>query len=424
MDIYVYIDACNLVEAPLLLGVLSANLIRGKEVFSFKANEEWLSYASMAYLDADLQPYQGNQFVSPGKSNFGLFLDSCPDRWGRVLMQRRERIRAKESNKSVRKLQESDYLLGVYDGNRMGALRFKTTPKGPFLDDDQALATPPFTSLRALEQASLGYERESAEDSPEYKQWVRMLSSPGSSLGGARPKANVIDEKGDLWIAKFPSHHDSIDAGAWEYLVTSMAHDFGLRVPQIDARLFSSRYHTFLTKRFDRVGINNRLYFASAMTLLGYVDGNDANDDISYLELAEFLQRYGGNAQQEDLTELWKRVLFNVSISNCDDHLRNHGFLLTPKGWELSPVYDLTPNSNGTGLKLNIDESDNALDIDLVLSTASYYGVSEEAAFTEVKRLKPIIASWRERAEHLSIPRSEQNMMATAFQALNGEICR
>lgn len=415
MDIYVYIDAYNLVKEPLLIGVLKATPVRGKEVFSFKADNEWLSNTCLAYLDADLQPYQGNQYVTQGKSNFGIFLDSCPDRWGRVLMQRRERLRAKDNNLSIKKLQESDYLLGVYDGNRMGALRFKTSQDGPFLDDDKALATPPVTSLRALEQASLGYERENSENSKEYKQWIRMLYSPGSSLGGARPKANVIDEKGNLWIAKFPSHHDNIDVGAWEYIVTSMAQEFNLRVPEIKIKHFSSRYHTFMTKRFDRMSTNKRLYFASAMTLLGYVDGNDENDGISYLELAEFLQRYGSKNQKEDLVELWRRILFNVAISNCDDHLRNHGFILTPKGWELSPVYDLTPNPNGSGLKLNIDESANDLDVDLVVSTASFYGISDEEAAKQVETLKPIIASWRTRAEKLGISNAEQNMMETAF---------
>ncbi len=418
MDIYVYIDAYNLVKEPLLMGVLSATQARGKEVFSFKADANWLANNNLVYLDADLQPYQGSQYVSLGKNNFGLFLDSCPDRWGRVLMQRRERIRAKEGNQSIRKLQESDYLLGVYDGNRMGALRFKVSPEGPFLDDDRALATPPITFLRTLEQASLNYERENMEDSAEYKQWVRMLYNPGSSLGGARPKANVIDEKGDLWIAKFPSHHDTFDVGAWEYIVTSMALDFGLRVPQIEARLFSSHHHTFMTKRFDRHGTNKRLYFASAMTLLGYVDGNDADDNISYLELAEFLLRHGSKNQQGDLTELWKRILFNVAISNCDDHLRNHGFILTQKGWELSPAYDLTPNPSGMGLKLNIDESDNALNLDLVLSTAYYYGLTDKEAHKEIEKLKPIIASWQTRAEKLGISRTEQNMMENAFQVL------
>lgn len=418
MDIYVYIDASNLVDKPCLMGVLSAIQVRGKEVFSFRADDGWLSQKTLAYLDADLQPYRGNQYVTHGKRNFGLFLDSCPDRWGRVLMQRRERIKAKDADRVVRRLQESDYLLGIYDGNRMGALRFKIDPNGPFLDNDKAMATPPVTYLRALEQASLGYERDNTEDSKEYKQWVRMLYSPGSSLGGARPKANVVDENGDLWIAKFPSHYDNVDVGAWEYIVSSMAKDFGLRVPQIKVKRISSRYHTFLTKRFDRLSTTKRLHFASAMTLLGYIDGNDANDNISYLELAEFLQRYGGMNQRSDLVELWKRILFNVAISNCDDHLRNHGFILTHKGWELSPVYDLTPNPNGVGLKLNIDETDNALDLDIVLSTASYYGISDRDADLYVENLKSVIASWRTRAENLHISKSEQNMMESAFRLL------
>lgn len=418
MDIYVYNDAYNLVNEPLLMGILSANQVRGKEVFSFKADEKWLSHPTLAYLDADLQPYKGEQYVPQNKSNFGIFLDSCPDRWGRILMQRRERLIAKENNELPKRLQESDYLLGVYDKNRMGALRFKTSMAGPFLDNNESLATPPITSLRALEQASLGYEREDAEKDADYKKWVRMLYSPGSSLGGARPKANVVDADGALWIAKFPSHHDYFDVGAWEYIVTSMAKDFGLKVPDIAIKRFSSKYHTFMSKRFDREQGNKRLYFASAMTLLGYVDGNDANDDISYLELAEFLQRYGSK-QQDDLKELWKRILFNVAISNCDDHLRNHGFILTSKGWELSPVYDLTPNPDGTGLKLNIDEIDNTLDINLVASTADYYGLKKAEVECAIKHLRDIISSWRQRAEKLSIPRAEQNMMENAFQKLS-----
>lgn len=417
MDIFVYIDAYNLVEKPLLIGVLSATQVRGKEIFSFSADEKWSSNTSLSYLDADLQPYRGKQYVAQNKNNFGLFLDSCPDRWGRVLMQRRERLRAKETNDDVKKLQESDYLLGVYDGNRMGALRFKTSIDGPFLDDNETLATPPITSLRALEQASWEYEKEDSEDAKGYRQWLKMLCFPGSSLGGARPKANVLDGKGNLWIAKFPSKHDNFDVGAWEFLVTSMARDFGLCVPQIEAKIFSSRYHTFMTKRFDRVG-QNRLHFASARTLLGYVDGNDANDDISYLELSDFLQRFGGIRQQEDLYELWKRVLFNVAVSNCDDHLRNHGFILTPKGWTLSPVYDLTPSPNGRGLKLNIDEADNALSVDLVLSTASFYGIDDKEAKKQVDFLKSIIDTWKERANRMNVSKQEQSMMENSFRPL------
>ncbi len=415
MEIYVYIDALNLTEEPLLMGVLNSEKVRGKEVFSFRADEGWLANKSFVFLDADLQPYSGNQYAPEGKDNFGIFLDSCPDRWGRVLMQRRERIKAKEEGRPIRKLHESDYLLGVYDGNRMGALRFKTYPDGSFLDDDAKLATPPITSLRDLEQASLNYERTDAEESPEYQKWIHMLYSPGSSLGGARPKANVIDTEGNLWIAKFPSRHDTIDVGAWEYLVTEMARDFRINVPEIRLEKVYSRYHTFLTKRFDRQK-SNRFYFASAMTLLGYTDGDNAAEGASYLDLAEFLQRFGTPQQQNDMQELWKRILFNIAISNCDDHLRNHGFMLTPKGWKLSPVYDLTPNPDGWGLKLNIDENDNSLNFDVALRAASWYGVKQDIAEKLITQCKTIVSGWRERATRLGISRSDQEQMAEAFR--------
>ena len=414
MDIFVYLDALGITDTPLLLGQLSVRNIRGKEVFSFRADTSWTQNKTLKYLDADLMPFSGEQYVPEGKPNFGLFLDSCPDRWGRVLMQRRERIRAKDESREVRKLQETDYLLGVYDETRMGGLRFKTKLDGPFLDDEPTLTTPPIASLRALEQASLEYERDD-EANAAYREWVRMLYSPGSSLGGARPKANVVDTDGNLWIAKFPSRHDDCDVAAWEYLVTEMARDFGINVPETRLEHFSSKYHTFLSKRFDRKG-TQRIHFSSAMTLLGYVDGDDASSDVSYLELAEFLQKFGNTEQESDLRELWRRVLFNVAISNCDDHLRNHGFLLTPKGWGLSPAYDLTPNPQGMGLKLNIDDSNNALDIDLVLSTAEFYGCSIKEAKTEVNNLKAIIGSWRSRAASIGLSRSEQERFQTSFQ--------
>lgn len=415
MDIFVYIDALGLTDEPLLMGTLSAEKVRGKEVFSFRAHDQWLANKSFVYLDADLRPYSGNQYASAGKENFGIFLDSCPDRWGRVLMQRRERISAKVEGRPIKTLQGSDYLLGVYDGNRMGALRFKTSMDGPFLDDNTELATPPIASLRALEQASLNYERSDAEDSPEYQRWVRMLYSPGSSLGGARPKANVADTENNLWIAKFPSRHDTIDVAAWEYLVTEMAREFELNVPPTKLEKYSSRHHTFLTMRFDRQQ-EKRLYFASAMTLLGYTDGDNASEGVSYLELAEFLQRFGTPQQADDLLELWKRVVFNIAISNCDDHLRNHGFMLTTKGWKLSPVYDLTPNPDGWGLKLNIDENDNSLSYDVAFHAAPLYGVRSEEAERLIRQCKHIISNWRERATALGISRSEQEQMANSFR--------
>ncbi len=419
MDIYVYIDAIGITEGPQFMGVLRAESIRGKEVFSFRYDKAMLRNKAIAYLDPDIQPYEGEQYAPAEKENFGIFLDSCPDRWGRVLMQRRERIRAKDAGTEPRKLRPSDYLLGVFDGNRMGALRFKTSLDGSFLDNDEHLAAPPITTLRTLEQASLNYERDDAEDSPEYRLWLRMLYQPGSSLGGARPKANVIDTDGSLWIAKFPSRHDDIDVGAWEFIVTQMAGEFGIHVPQTAVRRYSSRHHTFLTRRFDRDGMLARYYFASAMTLLGYTDGDDAAAGVSYLELADFIQQYGTPKQQQDLHELWRRVVFNIAISNCDDHLRNHGFMLSAKGWQLSPAYDLTPNPDGLGLKLNINENDNSLDFDLAIQTAPLYGMGLDEAEHAVETCRKICSSWRGRADALGISRSEQDRMASAFKTIS-----
>ena len=415
MEILVYIDAHNITDAQLFLGTLTTENIRGKEVFSFRASRDWLSNQAMTFLDADLKPFMGNQYAPQGKSNFGLFLDSCPDRWGRVLMQRRERIKAKDESRAAHRLHEADYLLGVNDESRMGALRYKLTADGAFLDNDPNLATPPITSLRVLEQASLNYERSEAENCDEYRKWLQMLYMPGSSLGGARPKANVVDEKGNMWIAKFPSRLDKVNVGAWEYAVTLMARDYGLQVPEVRAERFTSRHHTFLSKRFDRNGAK-RLHFASAMTLLGYADGHDAEDGVSYLEMVEFLRRFGTTNLQSDLRELWKRVAFNVAITNCDDHLRNHGFILTTKGWALSPAYDLTPNPDGMGLKLNITDADNSLDFELLLETAPYYGLEQHEAKSSLATLSSIIGRWRSYALPLGVSRDEQEYMAPAFK--------
>lgn len=410
MKIYVYIDAEGLTDYPLLIGELSVESLRGKEVFSFRANENWISNKTFSFLDPDLQNLYGQQFLPEGKINFGMFLDSSPDRWGRMLMKRRERIRAKLCGNQPKTLMESDYLLGVFDGNRMGALRFKTEPDGKFLDNDSLMATPPVTSLRTLEQASLGYESEDAEDKPEYEEWLKMLYAPGSSLGGARPKANVIDEKGNLWIAKFPSKNDDTDVGAWEFVCNQMAKQFGLRTSEFDAKCFYSKHHTFLTKRFDRNN-GHRLYFASAMTLLGR---NDGDHDASYLELAEFIERYGCNVEK-DLHELWKRIVFNIAISNCDDHLRNHGFILNRKGWTLSPAYDLNPSAYGMGLSINIDDADNSLSFELAMQTAQYFGIDNITANQEVENIRMIRSNWRNLANNIGISRSEQNEIEIAF---------
>jgi serine/threonine-protein kinase HipA len=364
-------------------------------------------------LDPDLGLYSGPQYSRDDKPNFGLFLDSSPDRWGRMLMERREALVTRQEGQRPRTLMESDYLLGVFDRYRMGGLRFKLSEEGPFLDNNDAMAVPPMTSLRTLEEASLQLENEDAVDNPNFAKWLNLLMSPGSSLGGARPKASVMDPGGQLWIAKFPSRKDDRDIGGWEMVVNKLAVKSGLRVAEGKARRFTQNYHTFLTKRFDRRS-EGRIHFASAMTLLGYNDGANAMAGVSYLHLAEFIMRYGATPDA-DLEELWRRIVFNICVSNSDDHLRNHGFLLTPKGWVLSPAFDINPIPLSTGLSLNISEQGNALDPDLAREVAEKFRVNEKKREPIINKITEAVSHWREVAVGLGISRDEMGRMENAF---------
>lgn len=403
------------IEAPFLMGSLYATPSRGKEIFSFEYYKGWLQSDYAQIIDPDLQLFEGAQYLNDEKSNFGIFLDSSPDRWGRVLMMRKEAAKARKEDRRPKTLMESDYLLGVYDTNRMGGLRFKTAKDGAFLDDNEAMAAPPFAALRDLEFASLQLEKEDAPDNPEYLKWINMLMAPGSSLGGARPKANIQDTDGSLWIAKFPSQNDQQDMGAWEMLAYRLAIQSGIEMAPSRVQKFSHHQHTFLTQRFDRKIHNTRIHFASAMTLLGYTDGTDYQDGVSYLELVEFLMQNGADVDN-DLKKLWKRIAFNVCISNTDDHLRNHGFLLTDSGWILSPAYDINPTPNGAGLKLNISENDNALDLDLVREVAPYFRLKEKEANAIIGTIQQNVGQWQKTAMDLDIPRNEMELMKNAFK--------
>ena len=401
---------------PQLMGILTAQRIRGKEIFSFEYNESWMTTnQEVIFLDPNLGFYKGKQFLPDEKSNFGLFLDSSPDRWGKLLMRRREAWQAKLDNREERTLFESDYLLGVFDGNRMGALRFKLSPEGDFMNDQKKMATPPWTSLRELENASLQLESEDAINDPEYSKWLSLLIDPGSSLGGARPKASVIDENGNLWIAKFPSSRDEKNSGAWEMVLHQLANACGIVVPDAKLQKFSGKHHTFLSKRFDRTENNRRLHFASAMTLLGYQDGADHIDGVGYLDLAGFIIKYSPSTK-EDLQQLWRRMLFNILVSNTDDHLRNHGFILTQSGWRLSPAYDMNPNEIGNGLTLNISENSNEQEIALALETARLYQLKKEKAEAILTEMQSEISKWRIVAKQFGISNSEIDQTKRAFR--------
>ncbi len=411
-DILVYADWKGL-RNPTLIGILQAVSLKGKEVFSFEYATDWIKEGFSQMIDPDLQLYSGPQFLRDGKPNFGVFLDSSPDRWGQTLMLRREAPMSKKENRKPKTFLHSDFLLGVYDGHRMVALRFKEDSNGPFLNDNKDMAAPPWTSIRELENACKKYEEDDM-DNPEYLKWVNMLIAPGSSLGGARPKASVVDPKNHLWIAKFPSKNDDKDIGAWEMVVNELAAKAGLNVAEGIAKKYISKYHTFLTKRFDRTAKEERIHFASAMTLLGFTDGTNHEKGASYLQLAEFLMK-NGSQTQADLEELWRRIVFNICVKNTDDHLRNHGFLLTDKGWILSPAYDINPVETGTGLSLNISDNDNSLSLELAMEVAEYFYLKEKKAQLIIEQVKKAVSKWPVVAKKYSISKTEQSRMAKAF---------
>lgn len=401
------------------MGTLRASEARGSEVFAFEYDGDWLNGAFFRDLDPDLQLFEGTQYLdTDDRPNFGLFLDSSPDRWGRVLMQRREAVRARVEGRAEHRLQEIDYLLGVHDEQRVGGLRFRDPAAGDAWQcDDPTMVTPPWTSLRELENASWKLQRDGAEQDPRYRQWLSLLVAPGSSLGGARPKAGFRDEHGELWIAKFPGRNDDRDMGAWEMVAHDLAERAGLDVAEARLERFGGRQHTYLVRRFDRYPGSRgaeRIHYASAMTLLGYSDGSDHAEGVSYLELAELLIRRGAEPDG-DLEELWRRIVFSIAIRNTDDHLRNHGFLLTPDGWRLSPAFDLNPDPDGRGLNLNITESDNSLDYEVALEVAEYFRLNPREARRNLDEVKQAVAGWRDAASRFGIGRAERDAMEVAF---------
>jgi serine/threonine-protein kinase HipA len=397
------------------VGTLHATPVRGKEIFAFEYDSAWVAHPQRANLDPNLALHQSRQYGPEDQTGFRVFLDSAPDRWGRLLMNRREAQAARVAGRAPRTLLESDYLLGVYDGHRLGGLRFRLEPNGPFLDNNSELASPPWTSLRALEHASLQLERPDAESKRDYAKWLQMLIAPGGSLGGARPKASVLDEQGRLWIAKFPSAHDTRDVGAWEHVLHLLAQRAGVEVPEALARNFVGRHHTFLTRRFDRNDTGQRRHFASAMTLLQRSDGDDASTGVSYLEFVELLARAGAQPER-DMQQLWRRIVFYMCVSNVDDHLRNHGFLLHANGWALAPAYDMNPAETGDGLKLNVSEADNSQSLDLARSVAQLFRVKVAHARQIVEHVTDAVKQWREVASSVGIPKAEQQRMRNAFR--------
>lgn len=407
--IYVY-ESFNSDESN-LMGRLYVGEGKGSDNFSFEFDADWLSLHNKGItIDPELQLYSGRQYPV-NKSIFGIFADSSPDRWGRVLMQRRERIYADKEGRKPRKLTDGDYLLGVYDETRMGAIRFKEDENGPFLSDDKETAAPPWATLRTLEEASRNFEN---EENLLNEKWLNQLLKPGSSLGGARPKATIQDTNGELWIAKFPSKNDEFNTGAWEKVAHDLARLCSLNVPESKLETFSKLGSTFIVKRFDRDG-DKRIHFASAMTMLGKTDGASSSDGSSYLDIAGFIKA-SCVSPKKSLKELWMRIVFSMAISNTDDHLRNHGFILTKQGWELSPLYDVNPTPYGDELALNVNTEDNSISIDLAIESAQYFCLSVEEATEIANKITTTVRdNWERLATKYGLSRGAIEYMRPAF---------
>jgi serine/threonine-protein kinase HipA len=388
------------------VGMLSHD--RGQVRFSY--DSAWLNHPACFMLDPDLSLDAAPFFPNPTAGNFGVFLDSSPDRWGQTLMKRREALEAKDDKRQARTLYAWDFLIGVQDATRQGALRFRHAGTTEFLAAHR-LPAPPVTSLRELEAIAREITNKHITDLDALRRWLAVLVAPGASLGGARPKANFTDEDGSLWIAKFPARDDDRDIGAWEGVVHALASEAKIIMPPARMMQFSNGHHTFCVKRCDRSG-RGRIFYASAMTMLK----KEQSEGTSYLEIAQFLQNNGSHVTlRADLEQLFRRVIFNIAVSNRDDHLRNHGFLLGPKGWRLAPAFDVNPNIDKAEHVLNIDDSDNRPGLDTASATAGWYGLDTHHAEKIAEEILSAVAKWQSVAKRIGISNAEIELMGSAF---------
>ena len=400
----VYADFDWLKE-PMLVGELSYESLRGTDSYGFRFDEEWLRTQGSLFLSADLNNYSGVQYTTGGSDIFGCFSDALPDRWGRTLLNRREQILAQEEKRPLRRLTSFDYLLGIDDYSRMGGFRFKESADTEFINSTPSLRIPPLTDIRELEAASKEIEQSEERNELPDKRWIAQLIQPGTSLGGARPKASVADTDGSLCIAKFPSRKDDYDTELWEHFCHLLAKRAGITVADTRVLQTSETYHTLISRRFDRTEQGRRIHFASAMTLLGLHDGDNAMNGYGYLSIVDFIVRHCADVEH-NLRELYRRVAFNICIGNSDDHFRNHGFLLTPKGWTLSPAYDINPTLSKYQ-SLLLTATSNVADLSLLRDAAEDYMLSKEAASNIISEVCDALKDWHPLAAQLGVSKRE-----------------
>ena len=401
-------------DKPELVGELCYEKLRGSESYAFRFDDNWLKFHAGIKLSEDINNYPGLQYTQPGNDIFGCFSDALPDRWGRTLLKRREQIQASEEKRAVRNLSSFDYLMGIDDFSRMGGFRLKRELDGDFINVSPSLKIPPLTELRQLVLASQEVEKSEENDVLPEKKWIAQLIQPGTSLGGARPKAGVLDDSGNLCIAKFPSRKDDYDTGLWEHFSHLLARKAGIYAAQTKVLGGLGKYHTLLSKRFDRTDEGKRIHFASSMSLIGLRDGDNAQGGYGYLNIVDFILQSCCDVEK-NLQELYRRVAFNICIGNSDDHFRNHGFLLTPRGWTLSPAYDMNPTLNEYQ-SLLINESSNKADIRTLLESCESYMIKKEVAENIIRQVQAAVAGWEDLAVLLQIPAREVTMFKDRFK--------
>lgn len=401
-------------DKPELVGELCYKKLRGSESYAFRFDDNWLKFHAGIKLSEDINNYPGLQYTQPGNDIFGCFSDALPDRWGRTLLKRREQIQASEEKRAVRNLSSFDYLMGIDDFSRMGGFRLKRELDGDFINVSPSLKIPPLTELRQLVLASQEVEKSEENDVLPEKKWIAQLIQPGTSLGGARPKAGVLDDSGNLCIAKFPSRKDDYDTGLWEHFSHLLARKAGIYAAQTKVLGGLGKYHTLLSKRFDRTDEGKRIHFASSMSLIGLRDGDNAQGGYGYLNIVDFILQSCCDVEK-NLQELYRRVAFNICIGNSDDHFRNHGFLLTPRGWTLSPAYDMNPTLNEYQ-SLLINESSNKADIRTLLESCESYMIKKEVAENIIRQVQAAVAGWENLAVLLQIPAREVTMFKDRFK--------
>jgi serine/threonine-protein kinase HipA len=408
-ELLVYVDMVGVAH---FVGRLWARRSRNRESATFEYDAGWLASPARFALEPALMLGGGPQHTPQGRALFGAFGDSAPDRWGRNLIQRDERRRAQAEGRAPRSIGEVDFLLGVGDIARQGALRFKETPDGPFLADGEGAFVPPLIRLGELLNAAMRVAADSDDDND-----LRLILAPGSSLGGARAKASVLDLQGQLSIAKFPQADDAYPVMQWEAVALDLARRAGIEVPTWRLEQVADRT-ALLLRRFDRNG-DVRVPFLSAMSMLGAAD----NEDHSYLEIVDALRQFGSQPER-DCAQLWRRIVFNILVANTDDHLRNHGFLFDGAGgWRLSPAYDMNPvplDVKARILSLAIDEADDTASLDVALSMARQCGLKLPAAKEIIGEVQTAVAQWRVSAATYGLSGRDIDRMASAFEYHGG----